>query len=473
MAYPYGTQGAPAVGNGLGGLPRRATAAAAAVATTGPVQLKRFGTPYAITTTQNYTSQNLRIIAKASDTEFWCFYSYYDQSNYWYQIARITLAGDSVTGFSSYRSVANNSIPISSANATCANGILYTFAETGTNTDIYKYTPSRSAVTTTFPTSGTVTYGAGAGSAWALSVNSYNVESGMVGNGANVCIRTLSDGNLILFRAGTINSNKAILAHTINASTGALIATYGVFSTGDSTYFDGMSFMVISTGTDRFSVFCVFSKMVSGTDPTVYAQAGSVNISTNAVGTSYSGYGNTAVGRSYNGGNFFKVSDTVYRMKVGWTNLHTVNFPTTSEGVPNGTPTGSAVASGSAMLTDLIFDPVYLDNHPTFATLSTDPDLPSVVSLPSTLDVRPFVTKFAALNLTNEETLVSGSISFPTIKTLISHTTDANQSAWGPPVSCPYGVAARVSEYAFLVGTYDRNNSTSQTRFNLQMVRAE
>lgn len=32
MAYPYGTQGAPAVGNGLGGLPRRAVAAAAAAA---------------------------------------------------------------------------------------------------------------------------------------------------------------------------------------------------------------------------------------------------------------------------------------------------------------------------------------------------------------------------------------------------------------------------------------------------------
>lgn len=36
MAYPYGTQGAPVVGNGLGGLPRRAVAAAAA-ATSQPV----------------------------------------------------------------------------------------------------------------------------------------------------------------------------------------------------------------------------------------------------------------------------------------------------------------------------------------------------------------------------------------------------------------------------------------------------
>jgi hypothetical protein len=42
MTYPYGTKGAPVVGNGLGGLPRRAVAAAAAVAT-GPRLFERVG----------------------------------------------------------------------------------------------------------------------------------------------------------------------------------------------------------------------------------------------------------------------------------------------------------------------------------------------------------------------------------------------------------------------------------------------
>ena len=44
MPYPYGTQGAPAVGNGLGGLPRRAaTTAVASTRRTGPIKLQTVG----------------------------------------------------------------------------------------------------------------------------------------------------------------------------------------------------------------------------------------------------------------------------------------------------------------------------------------------------------------------------------------------------------------------------------------------
>lgn len=41
MPYPYGTQNAPVVGNGLGGLPRRAVATAAVAATTNPITFSK------------------------------------------------------------------------------------------------------------------------------------------------------------------------------------------------------------------------------------------------------------------------------------------------------------------------------------------------------------------------------------------------------------------------------------------------
>lgn len=85
MPYPYGTQGAPVVGNGLGGLPRRAVAAAAP-APKSPIWLSReFGTnsagSYKSFTDPVGTCARLRIHGMSTTIETGPFEMFIDKTN--------------------------------------------------------------------------------------------------------------------------------------------------------------------------------------------------------------------------------------------------------------------------------------------------------------------------------------------------------------------------------------------------------
>jgi len=100
MAYPYGAQGAPAVGNGLGGLPRRAVPAAAAAVASGPklyqadlstkVQVTSF---YA--SSVNFGNDSYAKITHVGGGKFVIPYQYYNGSyeTYRFALASITEAG--------------------------------------------------------------------------------------------------------------------------------------------------------------------------------------------------------------------------------------------------------------------------------------------------------------------------------------------------------------------------------------------
>ena len=161
-------------------------------------------------------------------------------------------------------------------------------------------------------------------------------------------------------------------------------------------------------------------------------------------------------------------------MKVYYGYVHVVDFPCSSLGVPNGSPTGSSnntASSAGYSFGESIFDKTIQDVYADYTYLSTDPDFPSVGNAPSSLGMKLFAATYTAYDAANEQLNTSGQISIPAAKYVISTSTD-NQSAWGPPYDYPFGVCARMAENQFCVGLNDVNNSLPGRRMYLQMVKA-
>ena len=170
MTYPYGTKGAPVVGNGLGGLPRRAVAAAAAVTTS---------------QTPVYTFSEFAHATRATDTPITAFGSfiYFDDSNIFWN------ANSSSQGLRASFNRSAGTITISNQETiqpAAINIVSSTFDITVSNTfavsSVNGRTATRSGNTITLgfvvPQSGNLTIGGDA-----YSVNSFFVRAAPDGSG--------------------------------------------------------------------------------------------------------------------------------------------------------------------------------------------------------------------------------------------------------------------------------------------------
>lgn len=223
MPYPYGTQGAPTVGNGLGGLPRRAitVAATAAVRRTSPIKLQAVGGVISKTTA---TTPNIRSMPYnvSSGTGI----IMHDESGYSFSGFKFDKTG--MLGWASVtssKSATDKCCPIS--------GMLLNFENA---TDLYKVTTNGTTTTResfyTFPTNGNFTDGTG--------YTSIGSVSGITGNGLRNCLD--NDGNYVILRTATLVSSGVtwLCAFTFSPTSG-YVGGYKLFA------LDGSSTILNST----------------------------------------------------------------------------------------------------------------------------------------------------------------------------------------------------------------------------------
>lgn len=269
MTYPYGTKGAPVVGNGLGGLPRRAVAAAAAVAA-GPRLFERVG---------NFTQVNTSVFSGGGPVS-WGRKIGVNEGKMFFKLTRIdgggntnyTLSGASysnsgVTGalsesnFGTSASVWNE---ISFSNSWTSGDSAF-FYDRPNNQIVRISAPSTSIVRTTVKTSAiplTSTFTVGGNSYSVIDTGTCKYAGDNTpGNGVDhTAAQALSNGGVLLVRFVTNNATSTIqLGGFVFDSSWNLVRSFPirtVFS-GASNSDRFMLMLPVSGSTDLFSVFSV------------------------------------------------------------------------------------------------------------------------------------------------------------------------------------------------------------------------
>jgi len=476
MTYPYGMKGAPVVGNGLGGLPRRAVATAAVVAT-GPRQLVRVGTPFTTFINGGDVSNIGFSVIKSRNQFVWYRLRYSQFGSTWNEFRRATLAGDSVTVNEAFYQSASDSPNLGYGNSDFdSTGVLFTFGEMNNQT-LYRYTPSRQLVSDAVATSGTVTHGLYAGSSWSRTTNEFNFEDGSAESqrGSGFFFRVLSNDTGLIIRGATLNGNssqRGLLAQTINLSTGATINAIQLFVTGSPSTHNIFAYYIRRLNGDNFSIFCAAGL----SDPSASAFATTFNPVAGTVGTVRSTTGMSSGGTSFNGGGVIQSGPGTITMRAAWFQVLTINFPIDSSGVPSATPT-SSVADGfgsdqaGGRYVDREFGDVFGARIGGTILPASQYDAP-VSGSSTNLRTSTAIVGLQNYAVTNDLTLETGTVGALVPKALITYDAGDDQGAWGPPFASPVGVIGRPSEFSLLCGVIDRNNSVSGTRFYLQMFRA-
>lgn len=485
MPYPYGMYNAPTIGNGLGGLPRKAIPAA--VASIGVPQLNRVGTPFNIVNGLNYQYPTLRMVGTKNNICWFGMTYTYSSANY-YELRRAVISGDSITSAPAVWSSTTTSYNFRyGASDVADDGTLYVFGDDNTQATLTKYDESgRTVISTTIATSGTITDGSRAGQTWSNSYNVYNVES-TLDTLVSPSFRLLNDGTGLLIRAVTLSGvgMNSVIAQKINITTGATLKTIELFTVSTNSYYiDGVSVYLKKYDADNFTFFMTVQTLYGGSTPYLYAYSGAFNATSFTLGTVYSAPTLTPIGaaRTYNGAAILPSSSGSLIMRVQWANYARINFPINSTGLPNATPTLIATSTGtnaSDTLTGRYIDRTYNDVFggnpsypPTQFCLPEGPyDAP--VNCDPTLRVKTAIVTSTTLSATNEVTGVSGNVSYITPKAIIANDVGDDTSVLAPPYTSPWYMLGRVSEYSFVCAIYDRKDpAPSGTRLWLQIIKA-
>jgi hypothetical protein len=245
--YPYGTQNAPSVGNGLGGLPRRTAAAAASAATangvtaaeqftlataSGSVLFRSFTTS---TTSENVNDgNNVSYTTPLSDGSFIVPWYYSDQVNYHFNFVRvINTNGVLSIGADVEQGYVNQARSINPDSCFDYGGFLYVPFDYSGN--FVKWQLSNMQVSTVasgfaLPTSGTISTGTLAGQTYGGVALCYCMKRSVL----KPHVLNLKDGTALVFATASVigtSNQRSIVAFKINTA-GTVVSTFVCGSAG-------------------------------------------------------------------------------------------------------------------------------------------------------------------------------------------------------------------------------------------------
>lgn len=264
MTYPYGTKGAPVVGNGLGGLPRRAAAAPApAAATAYPKALVSVGDPLLVNTNSTYTNYPNNTGGMIGSDIAIINYAPYNGSNYVQHLAAISVgpSGASLIGTRN-TSITDNTYGIGLEPNSCfVNGseLLWVRANCLRRCTISGSTVNYTELTTTLiPTSGTLTVGSFAYTEVAIP-DSPDLR---YYSGSTERIYDMGNGTAIVIRFCRISSQFVPCAFLIDGG-GTILKSMKVGNNLNSTLSSSRFFVLFKTGATQLTIYSV--GMLSGT----------------------------------------------------------------------------------------------------------------------------------------------------------------------------------------------------------------
>lgn len=267
MTYPYGTKGAPVVGNGLGGLPRRGEAAAAAVAG-GPKLFERVGDFVQVNTSVSnpgYPTAWGRKIGVDGGKMFFKWRRQDGGGNTNFVLCGAAYSGSGVTGSLSESNFGTTAGPwneLAFCNSWSSGDSAY-FYDRANNSIVKVSAPTTSLIrttvkTTAIPLSGSFTVGG----------NSYNIyETGTsyfagdnTPSNTYAAAQALPDGGVVIVRLVTNTSLTQLqYAAFVFDSSWNLIRSFPIHQVNLTTSSPCQLFLVlpVSNSTEMFSIFSV------------------------------------------------------------------------------------------------------------------------------------------------------------------------------------------------------------------------
>lgn len=486
MTYPYGTKGAPVVGNGLGGLPRRAVATAAATAA-GPRLFQRVGDFVQVNTSVSNPGYPIAWGRKIGVDEGKMFFKWRRQDgggNTNFVLSGAAYSGSGVTAAlseSNFGTTADFWSELSFANSWTSGDSAY-FYDRINNQIVRVSAPSTSVVRTTvksnaIPATGNFTVGPNAGNAYSV-VNTSSFTAGdnsfLSGPLANVFAFALPDGGVLIFRL-VQNTTLSIFSFAgfVFDSSWNLVRSFlvrQVHSSATSIQTSLLLVLPVSGSTELFSVFSVCGNQTS----TVNTACSTVNhitgVTTNsqirttaAAATTWLANGSTTYTHTRNSVQIFyhDTSLTTTRLAVFATNS---DFSVVS----NATPTNTTFQQGYVSMPVMrYYDPEFGDYYSTGnATASLEP---FVNSLGSQFFFQAVPTLQEVTNLSYSRSPESGEISSISAKG-ITVIESEDQSATSDLGAGPLPLA-RVSANAYVGAYYDSRTGANQTILRAQLMR--
>lgn len=475
MPYPYGTQNAPAVGLGLGGLPRRATPAAV-VAATGPQILQRTGSVVTAATGFNDVSSYTfgRILGDSPGRAIFKYTFQDSGGNTNYAIGGVNYTDAGITSALNpinYGTTSNPWNQFNFSNSWSAGDSVYFCPTDGNVYRIFISSGSNLSSTTAkssaIPSSGTLTVG---GSSYAIynSFSAYVVGDALASFGS--CARKMSNGNVLIVQFATVGGSNIRAVGFVLDSAFNIVRSFPIVTIagGNSTSVGRLLLVLpVANATDVFSVFVIAGS--TGTSAwansaTFNAATGDVSITTDAatsvpdqnwLNTSTYTVGSGFVKITYNQGGvstrnaFFKVNSD-----ISVTGSSTTDFSFFNS------------AAATTMPTLRYYDPDFQD-YPTLSNGGTQVDAPvDVTGTGQYTGFSPVLQQVTSLSYTSAD--ATAVVSALSLKSLIIQENDPSSSAQ----NAGYGPTplVRVGANAFICAYRDQDAST-RYRLNTQLLR--
>jgi hypothetical protein len=485
MTYPYGTKGAPVVGNGLGGLPRRAVATAAAVAA-GPRLFERIGD--AVTTTTSVGNPGLpvlwgRIIGDSPGKMFFKNARLFFDPNTGGNSAVYIISGAQYSDSGVISSLSESQFGTNITPSSWSE--LSFFNSWSADTSAYYYNrqdnnivrisaPSTSLSRTTvkstaIPLSGTTTV-----SSASYTIYDANTSRIIGDNTTNTPVHTqaLPGGNVLIIRSAII-SNHIWLVGFVFDSAFNIVRSFPITAINNQQSSAINRIMLVLPVTGSTDLFSVFSICGNGTSAQVLSRSATFNWTDGAV-SSVSVTLTSAISNSnWLGGATYIHTDSalIVTFNDASTSTRRVVFPINNDFsvVNDATQVMSIVNSSSftIMPNFRTYDPQNRDYYST----GVNPSL-----------LEPLITAagnslfFNAVPTLQEPTIFNYSVSPATagIVTLsakgVTATQNENSSIADAPGQGPYALA-RVSPNSYIGVFYDANTGSNSTTLRAQLMR--
>lgn len=485
MTYPYGTRGAPVVGNGLGGLPRRAVAAGAAAVASGPKLFERVGDFVQVNTSvqnQGFPIPWGRKIGVNEGKMFFKWRRVDGGGNTNFVLCGAAYSGSGVTAAlseSNFGTTADFWHELSFANSWTSGDSAY-FYDRMNNLIVRVSAPSTSVVRTTvksnaIPATGNFTVGGNAYSVVNTSSFIAGDNSFLTGPLANVFAFALPDGGAVIFRL-VQNTTLSVFtfAGFVFDSSWNLTRSFPVrqvLSSASSIQTSLLLVLPVSGSTELFSLFSVAGNQASSVGTscstvniTTGATTNSQIASTAAASTTWLQNGSTTYTHTRNSVQIF-YHDT--SSATGTTRRAVFPINSDFSVVNNGNPTNTVLQQGYAAMPAMrYYDPEFGDYYSSGSTTASFE--PFVNSVGSSFFSTAVPTLQEVTNLSYSRSPESAEISSISAKGITAIESE-DQSAASDLGAGPLPLA-RVSANAYVGAYYDARTSTTVLRAQLMRL---
>lgn len=461
MPYPYGMQNSPAVGNGLGGLPRRATAVAAATVSS-PV-LQRTGSYFTFQTASSdvSTAYSGRILGDSAGRVI--FKYQWNNGVQQYALGGCNYSDSGVTSTLTSGSITSglwNSFWYSNSWSSGDSVYFYDL------TNIYRIYVSGSSVTyataKTAPiaTTGTLTVG---GSSYSIYTS---FTQGVIGDSSSICPMTkMSNGQVLYTAVANIGATDQWIVGFVLDSSFNLVRSFPIvqlYST-TTTIHRRLLVLPVSGATDTFTVYGMAAVSV----PSLKHSAATFNAATGSVTTSKQFTSSITDQNALSAYTSFLLTPSalfIFWNDASNTYTYRVSVPVNSDGSINATSIQQNVLAYAAIpMYDRYYDAQYND----YVGINSSPSLLDGASYSYGASSYVSVVNYLSSGTYIGTASISAS-SFNSKCIMVSESEDTSIADIG------YGPQplVRVGEKAFIGWYRDTNSSIPQYKGNVQLFKA-